>query len=444
MSHTQRSLISRLDALTLVLYLALVLIGLFAVFSVEYRSTDVGLFLREKKYTMQTIFLGISLFVGIVILFTDSKAFASLSFLSYLFGIVLLLATIFLGKNVKGSRSWLSLGPVAFQPGEVCKIFTALALAKFMALPETNFKLLKYRIVGVAIALLPAFIILLQNETGLALVYFAFILAMYREGLPNAILIIGFSVVALALASLLLERMTLFLILTGILLFSIYVLRKRLLRDLNLRVVVIGVYVIAILFSQVAMPFVFKNVLQGYQIERIYSMLGTEVPEDYVKEKPILEEGQVPPKKKDNNYNVTQSKIAIGSGGLMGKGALNGTSTKNDFVPEQHTDFIFCSIGEQFGFLGSALLILIYVGLMFRITILAERQRSTFSRVYAYCVASILFFHFAINISMTIGLAPVIGITLPLLSYGGSSLLSFSILIFILLRLDADRQVLIR
>jgi rod shape determining protein RodA len=444
MSHTQRSLISRLDALTLFLYLALVAIGLFAVFSVEYKSTDVGLFIHGKNYTSQTMFLGLSLFVGIIILFTDSKAFASLSFLSYLFGILLLVATIFLGKNVKGSRSWLGIGPVAFQPGEVCKIFTALALAKFMALPETNFKLLKYRIIGVAIALLPAAIILMQNETGLALVYFSFILALYREGLPNAILIIGFSVVALALASLLVDRLTLFLILSGILLVAIYLLRKRLLRDRGLRVIIIGIYVVAILFSQVAIPFAFKNVLQDYQIERIYSMLGSEVPQDYVKVKPALGEDAPPPKKKDHNYNVMQSKIAIGSGGLFGKGALNGTSTKNDFVPEQHTDFIFCSIGEQFGFVGSALLILIYVGLMFRITILAERQRSTFSRVYAYCVAAILFFHFAINISMTIGLAPVIGITLPLLSYGGSSLLSFSILIFILLRLDADRQVLIR
>jgi rod shape determining protein RodA len=171
-------------------------------------------------------------------------------------------------------------------------------------------------------------------------------------------------------------------------------------------------------------------------------MLGTDVPEAYIAESEAAD--GAPVKKKDYNYNVTQSKIAIGSGGFAGKGFGNGTSTKNDFVPEQHTDFIFCSIGEQFGFLGSAALIALYVGLMVRITILAERQRSAFSRVYAYCVASILFFHFAVNISMTIGLAPVIGITLPFLSYGGSSLLSFSVLIFILLRLDADRQVLIR
>lgn len=444
MPFDNRSLIARIDALTLVLYFALVLIGLLAVFSVEYRSTDVGLFIRGKNYTMQAVFLGLSLLVGFIILFTDSKAFASVSFLSYLFGIVLLLVTIFLGKNVKGSRSWLSLGPMAFQPGEVCKIFTSLALAKFLSLPDTDFSSLKHRAVGMAIALLPALIILLQNETGLALVYFSFFLAMYREGLPNAFLVVGFSFVALALASLLLPQLTLFIILTVILVLSIFLLGKRFARDGRIRLVVIGSYVVAILFSQLAIPFVFKNVLQGYQKERIYSMLGQEVPEAYMDKKDLESESGAPPKKKDNNYNVTQSKIAIGSGGLWGKGFLNGTSTKNDFVPEQHTDFIFCSIGEQFGFLGSLVLILIYISLMVRITMLAERQRSPFSRIYAYCVASILFFHFAVNISMTIGLAPVIGITLPFLSYGGSSLLSFSILIFILLRLDADRHVLIR
>jgi rod shape determining protein RodA len=194
------------------------------------------------------------------------------------------------------------------------------------------------------------------------------------------------------------------------------------------------------IFSQLAVPFVFKHVLQRHQIDRIFSTLGKEVPDEYDKTMVAGEE------KKGNSseYNVLQSKIAIGSGGLVGKGFLNGTSTKNQFVPEQNTDFIFCAIGEQFGFAGSAILIVIYISLMLRIIYIGERQRSVFTRVYSYCVACILFFHFAVNISMTIGLMPVIGITLPLLSYGGSSLLSFSILIFILVRLDADRQTIIR
>jgi rod shape determining protein RodA len=441
MSTGIRSLFSRIDALTLLLYFALVLVGLVAVFSVEYHSTDPGLFLRGKNYTNQAIFLGIALFVGLVILLTDSKAFASMSFLSYFFGIVLLIVTIFLGKNVKGSRSWLGVGPVAFQPGEVCKIFTALALAKFLSLTETDFSRLKDRLIAAGLVLLPAAIIVLQSETGLALVYVAFFLAMYREGLPNGILIGGFSFIALALASLLLPQLTLFLILTGLAVLFTALLWKRFLRSGALRLIIIGSYAGALLFSQVAVPFAFTHVLHGYQTGRIYAMLGQEVPDAYLPETGDEEE---PAKKKDNNYNVTQSKIAIGSGGLWGKGILNGTSTKNGFVPEQHTDFIFSSVAEQFGFMGSAVLIMLYLALMLRISFLAERQRSTFSRVYAYCVAAILFVHFAINISMTIGLAPVIGITLPFLSYGGSSLLSFSILIFILLRLDADRQVLIR
>jgi rod shape determining protein RodA len=216
--------------------------------------------------------------------------------------------------------------------------------------------------------------------------------------------------------------------------------RYTLRRKMGPRIIIISAYLFCILFSQVAVPFAFKHVLQRHQIDRIYSTIGKEVPDEYDKTMVAGED------KKGNSseYNVLQSKIAIGSGGMWGKGFLNGTSTKNQFVPEQNTDFIFCAIGEQFGFAGSAALVLIYVSLMVRIVFVGERQRSDFSRIYAYCVACILFFHFAINISMTIGLMPVIGITLPFLSYGGSSLLSFSILIFILLRLDADRHALIR
>jgi len=441
MSAPNKSFIARLDGITLLLYFLLVTIGLIAVFSVEYRSTDISIFIGSKSHMKQAMFFGISLFLGIIILFTDSKAFSAAAFLSYTLGLVLLVITIFLGANVKGSHSWLGVGAFRFQPGEVCKLFTALALAKYLSLPEVNFKAWKYRFVGLAIALLPAVIIILQNETGLALVYFSFILVMYREGLPGGILVAGFSMAALAIATLLIPKFTLLFILLGLAVLAVALFRKRLLRDATARIILGVSLVFSLVFSQFIIPFAFSKVLQGYQIERIYSMLGTEVPKDYVKVNGEQPEGA---KKKDNNYNVNQSKIAIGSGGLMGKGFLNGTSTKNDFVPEQNTDFIFCSVGEQFGFVGSGLLIALYVALMLRIVHLAERQRSIFSRVYAYSVAAILFFHFAINISMTIGLAPVIGITLPFLSYGGSSLVTFSIFIFILIRLDADRGVLIR
>lgn len=440
MAQSQKKFINRLDGWTLLLYFMLVAIGLLAVFSVEYRSTDTSIFIMSKSHMKQAEWLLISLFVGVIIMFTDSKFFSSVAFLSYTIGIALLLITIVAGKDVKGSHSWLGVGGFAFQPGEVCKIFTSLALAKFLSLPETNFKTLRHRMIGAGIALLPCAIIILQNETGLALVYFSFFLVMYREGLPNSILITGFSLIALGLASLLVERTTLFIILTVLAVLVGVLIRKTLRRDSIARLIFIGVYLVCIAFSQLVIPFAFKKVLQGYQIERIYSMLGQEVPQEYVRESDNPEKV----KKKDTDYNVRQSKIAIGSGGLLGKGFLNGTSTKNDFVPEQNTDFIFCSIGEQFGFVGSMILIAVYIALMLRIVHLAERQRSAFSRIYGYCVASILFVHFAINISMTIGLAPVIGITLPFLSYGGSSLLSFSILMFILLRLDADRGVMIR
>ena len=441
MTKERKTFVSRIDSVTIMLYLILVFIGLVTVFSVEYRSTDPSIFIMSKSHMKQFTWLCVSLFVGLIILFTESKFFSSFAFLFYTIGIVLLVVTIFAGKNVKGSHSWLGVGSFAFQPGEVCKIFTALALSKFLSIPETNFKTLKDRLIGASLALVPCFIIIMQSETGLALVYLSCFLVMYREGLPNIVLIIGFSVVVLTLATLLVDRTIMFYILTGVAVLVAVLMRKTIKRNIVVLFMIVGVWGIGMGFSQVLVPFTFKNVLRGYQIDRIYSMLGQEVPEEYSE----ISEDDAPVKKVNaSDYNVIQSKIAIGSGGLFGKGFLNGTSTKNDFVPEQNTDFIFCAIGEQFGFVGSAILILLYLSLMLRILFLAERQRSAFSRIYGYCVASILFFHFAVNLSMTIGLAPVIGITLPFLSYGGSSLLSFSILIFILIRLDADRQVMIR
>jgi len=441
MSAERKSIFSKIDSITLVLYFALAIIGMAAVFSVEYRSTDPTIFMFSKSYMKQLMWLGISLFVGLIIILTDSKFFSNISFLSYTIGLFLLFITIFVGVDVKGSHSWLGIGSVRFQPGEVCKIFTSLALAKFISLPETNFKTTKARLIAVAIALIPAALIILQKETGLALVYFCFFLVMYREGLPNTILIIGFSLIALVLATLLLDRKVLFLVLTLVAIGVGVILRDTLRRNIVVTIILVSVWLGSVLFSQVAVPFAFKHVLQKHQIDRIFSTLGQDVPEEYSHRE---DKGGDEKKVNSSDYNVKQSKIAIGSGGFMGKGFLNGTSTKNEFVPEQNTDFIFCAIGEQFGFLGSLGLVAIYITLMLRIIYIAERQRSSFSRIYGYCVASILFFHFAVNISMTIGLAPVIGITLPFLSYGGSSLLSFSILIFILIRLDIDRQVMIR
>lgn len=436
MAIPRKSISSRIDWSVLFLYLALSLVGIMAVYSVEYTSFSEPFLDMSKSHMKQITWLLISLVIGLIIMLTDSKFFFSISYLSYFLGIILLLATFAIGSEVKGSHSFIKFGSFSFQPGELCKVFTALALSRFIASSETHFKSLKDRLIASGLVLLPCLIIIKQNETGLALVYFSFFLAMYREGLPNGILLAGFSSVGLVLATLLLKSFPLMIIITAATLLVIWINFKLIKRLPQYLILIIGAWIIAIVFSQFVVPYVFKHVFQPYQTERIYSMLGQDVPQEYLRPGAIA--------KKDADYNVRQSKIAIGSGGLVGKGFMNGTQTKYSFVPEQNTDFVFCGVGEQFGFIGSFILVLLYLLLLMRIVAIAERQRSTFSRVYAYCVGSVLFFHFAINLSMTMGLAPVIGITLPLLSYGGTSLMSFSILLFIMLRLDADRHVLIR
>jgi rod shape determining protein RodA len=361
----------------------------------------------------------------------------------------LMLATFVLGKNINGSKSWIPLGFFNLQPVETCKIFAALALSKYLARPETNFKNTQSQLIAAAIVLTPAVFSILQNETGLALVYFAFLIPMYREGLPPVYLIIGFSFAVLVVATILVEKNTLAIVLTVIAGLSVYFLRKGIKKDKGILVVILGVWMLCVGIQRFAVPYIFSHVLHGYQVERIMNTFGVDYAPDAADaplntKEELEQEKTKKTKKAAENYNVKQSKIAIGSGGVMGKGFLKGTQTQGDFVPEQHTDFIFTSVGENFGFLGSSLIIILYMLFMLRIVFLAERQRSTFSRVYAYSVAAILFFHVSINICMTVGLAPVIGITLPLMSYGGSSLLTFTILIFILLRLDADRHMVLR
>lgn len=437
----QKSYIERLDWSLIFLFVTLTLIGITAIYSVEHRETDTSFIMADKNYWKQLVWFGISLFIAFVILVMDSKFFTSIPFLGYLIGtLFLLLALTPLGKGVKGSHSWLNLGFFTFQPGELMKLFTALSIAKFLSLQEVNFQTMKHRLICAGIAIFPALIILLQNETGLALVYFSFFLAMYREGLPNIVLIIGFSIIALTLATLLIPKNILFILLTALGLIFLYLQRRRLKRNKEILILVAGIWFVGVLFSQVIVPFAFKHVFQAHHIDRIYSLLGQEVPDEYIKVKKSGEKVRTG----TSDYNVSQSKIAIASGGFLGKGYLNGTQTQYNWVPEQRTDFIFCTIGEQFGFWGSTVLIFLYTVFLLRMVHVAERQRSQFSRVYAYGVAGIMFFHLVINIGMTIGLAPVIGIPLPLVSYGGTSLLTFSILIFILIRLDADRQMVLR
>ena len=431
------------------LYAILVTIGLLCIFSVEYRNGDGVLqsFLGFKKnYSKQLFYFGACVVLAIFILLTDSKLFTATANLSYFVGILLILATFVVGKEIKGSKSWIPLGFMNLQPVELCKIFTSLALAKYLSMTETNFNKPQSQLIAAALSFTPAALSILQGETGLALVYFSFLIPMYREGLPAGYLIFGASMGVLLVASLLLSTKTLLIGFTILGVLAIFFNRRQLRRNNRILIIVISCWAFCILFVGVIVPFAFKHVFKRYQADRIFSMVGVDNP--FVNKNSVdinaADEKAKLKKTAQQNYNVKQSKIAIGSGGLLGKGFLKGTQTQGDFVPEQHTDFIFTSVGENFGFWGSSLLMLIYLSLILRIVTIAERQRSVFSRVYAYCVASIFFFHVAVNISVTIGMAPVIGITLPLLSYGGSSLLTFSVLLFILIKLDADRQMVLR
>ena len=436
------------DKTIVLLYYALIFIGFIAIFSVEFRAGDAffqTLFDFKKNYSKQFLFIGVSSLFAVFILLTDSKLFTTIANLLYFVGIILMLLTFVIGKDISGSKSWIALGGgFNLQPAELCKVFTALALAKYLSRQETKFDNLKSHLIAFAITLGPAILSVAQKELGLALVYFSFFLVMYREGLPLNYLVIGFSFVTLFVASIAFSLFWFALLILSAVLIAIFYLWRKIKKRTSLFFLIVFIGGFSILFKMYAIDFVFDKLLKPYQTERVLGMFGKEYePKDPVR-KAQLESELATGKKKDRNYNVKQSKIAIGSGGFLGKGFLQGVTTQGDFVPEQHTDFIFTAIAESFGFWGSALLLALYYFMLYRIISLAERQRSTFSRVYAYSVACILFFHVFINICMTIGLMPVIGITLPLLSYGGSSVVTFTILIFIMLRLDIDRQMVLR
>lgn len=433
------------DWLVIWLYVILLSIGVLCIFMVEYKpDTDIfqSFISGKTNYSKQVFFAIFCGVVAIFILLADSKLFTAFANLLYAFGIFLMFATFAVGKSINGSKSWIPLGGgFNLQPAELCKIFTALALAKFLSRQETDFTKIQSQLIGIAIAMAPAVLSHFQHEDGLALAYLSFFLVLYREGLPPQILISGASIGVLGIAALILEPNILALILTTIAALVIYFLRRQVKRSKRLLALIIGLWVVCVGFQRFAIPFIFNDAFECYQSTRIYSMVGKDY--DCSQNRHKGKENEKAPRKPDD-YNVRQSKIAIGSGGLLGKGFLKGTQTRGKYVPEQHTDFIFTSLGEAFGFAGCFVFLGLYLILLYRIVRIAERQRSVFSRVYAYSVASILFFHITVNVCMTIGLFPIIGIPLPLVSYGGSSLLTFTILIFILIRLDADRQMVLR
>lgn len=444
MNQRNASISKGADWIMIWLYIVLVAIGILSIFSVTYREGENvldGFFKMRTDYGKQFFFFVISLILGLFILLTDSKFFTATANIGYAFGIFMLLLVFPFHTEVKGTESIIRFGSFNFQPADICKIFVALALAKYLSRVETEFSKPRSQLTAAAIVLVPALITIAQKETGLALVFFAFFLVMFREGLPAVYLVVGFSFAVLVVATLLIEKNTLAIILTAIAGIAVFLQRKQVRRKRQVLLTITVIWLVCVGVQRFAVPFLFTKVLQRHQVERIFSLIGRENP--YASENNVEGEDSAP-RNRDTDYNVRQSKIAIGSGGFAGRGFLKGTQTRFDFVPEQRTDFIFCTIGEGFGFIGSFIFLCLYLILLLRIVHIAERQRSVFSRCYAYGVASVFFFHIAINICMTIGLAPVIGIPLPFISYGGTSLVTFSIMLAILIRLDADRQMVLR
>jgi rod shape determining protein RodA len=405
-----------IDWLVLTLYCVFVIAGLLCIYASVYSETNPDIYDMDKNYGKQLLWIVVSAFLGLLILLVDEKLFYAFAYGFYGITILMLLATFAIGAEIKGSSSWIRIGSFQIQPAEFAKFGTALALAKYLSGYNIDFKNWKVKAISMAIIALPMAIILLQNETGSALVFASFSLVLYREGLPGWLLVVGVLLAVLGVMALLIKPLYIIIGLAVIAIaFLAMVRRTQLLVFLTIGMVIFAsAYVSSI-------DYVFENVMQAHQRTRINVLLGKEVD------------------LKGAGYNVQQSLIAIGSGGPIGKGFLEGTQNKFRFVPEQSTDFIFCTIGEEFGFLGSLLFISLYMLFLWRLMVMAERQRNKFNRIYGYSLVSILFFHFLINIGMTLGLMPVIGIPLPFFSYGGSALLSFTILLFIFIRLDANR-----
>ena len=412
-----KSIIGKIDIWLLIIYLALVTVGILSIYAAAFNESHPHIYDLTQNYGKQLLFFGVSLAVGFIILLIDAKFFNAFAYVLYGLSLFSLLLVLVVGSKVSGSTSWIQFGAFSFQPSELAKFGTALALAHYLGKIDTDPSKFKTQLISYGIVFVPMLLILAQGDAGSASVFIIFLLVLYREGMGGRILIIGLVAATLFILSLCVSKWH---VMIGLaVLFAIFLLIiDRTKRNVWL---LIGILIASCAFV-FSVDFAFNHVLKPHQQTRINIILG--------KEKDT----------KGVGYNLNQSMIAIGSGGFSGKGYLNGTMTKYNFVPEQHTDFIFCTVGEENGFVGCFVVIGLYLALVLRIIHLAERQRSPFSRIYGYGIACIFFFHFAINIGMTIGLVPVIGIPLPFLSYGGSSLLMFSMMIFVFLKQDANRM----
>jgi rod shape determining protein RodA len=407
---------SSIDWITILLYAVLVIMGWMTIYSASLPIEETSLFDLSQIYGRQMLFIGLTIPIIFIILFTDAKLFERFSFVFYGIGIILLLGLFAFGKTIKGQTNWYQFGGFGFQPSEFVKTATALLLAKYLSYSQINLKFTKHQLIGLAIMGLPIFLILLQPDAGSAMIFISLIFVLNREGLPSWYFISGIVAIVVFFLSLVIAPVYLIFIVLVIMI-AHYVLNRKITRN----PVVYGLVYLAIVAFSFSVSFVYNNVLESHQKDRINVLIGDDV--DMKKE----------------GYNLDQSMIAIGSGGFFGKGYLEGTQTKGGFVPEQHTDYIFTTVGEEWGFIGSTFVIALFVVLFLRIIYLAENQKTKFSRIYGYCVATYLFMHFFVNIAMLIKLFPTIGVPLPFFSYGGSSLWAFTILLFIFIKLDANK-----
>lgn len=421
MRKRKTNIFAGIDWILVLFYFVLVLFGWINIYAATVTESNREIFDFTTLYGKQLEWIGLSFILIFFIISIDSKFYERFSGIFYVFSILSLAGLFIFGSTINGATSWYNFGSFSLQPAEFAKAATVLALANFLNEPNKDLTSLKSQLSAVFIILLPAILIILQPDAGSALIYFSLIIVLYREGLSAYYLVIGLVAIVLFIITLYAGFTTSILIIYGLLtLFFVYIINFKKIKLKRDWTKVIILYIVTGLFMY-SVDYVFNNVFEQRHRDRFSILLG---------------------KTSDNQgigYNTDQSMITIGSGGLTGKGFLEGDRTQGNFVPEQHTDYIFSTVGEEWGFLGSSAVIIIFVALLLRIVQMAEKQKSTFSRVFGYSVASIFFVHFLINIGMVIGLLPTIGIPLPFFSYGGSSLWGFTILLFIFIRLDADK-----
>lgn len=411
-----QSVLANIDKLSVFIYICLVVLGWMSIYSASLPLEPSSIFDLNQIFGKQLLFMGLCIPVIAVILAIDAKVFDKYSLIFYAIGIVLLMGLFLFGKTSKGQTNWYQFGGISMQPSEFAKIGTALLLSKYISDVQPTFQTIKEQMAALGIIFIPVFFILLQPDAGSAMIFFSLFIALNREEFPTWYLWTGVVAIVAFILALVAPLYILFPLV--FICFGIhYIKNKKITRNIF---VYTGLAIITATFI-FSVEYVFENVLEPHQKDRVNVLLGEDV--DMKKE----------------GYNLNQSMIAIGSGAWIGKGWLEGTQTKGGFVPEQHTDYIFTTVGEEFGFIGSTVVVLLFTGLFLRIVYLAEKQRSLFSRVYGYCIASILFMHFFLNITMLIGLFPTIGVPLPFFSYGGSSLIAFTIMLFIFLKLDANK-----